>query len=94
MNAMGLIRLHEGEIRERFHVRRIGVFGSHARGEARAGSDVDVLVEFEPGQATFDNYMDLKFYLEDHFKCKVDLVTADAIKPQLKAAILSEVTYA
>ena len=94
MNAMGLIRLHEGEIRERFHVRRIGVFGSHARGEARAGSDVDVLVEFEPGHLTFDNFAELKFHLEYLFRREVDLVTEDALRPEMRDAILGEVSYA
>jgi hypothetical protein len=94
MKAMELIRLHGDEIRERFHVMRIGVFGSHARGEERPGSDLDILVEFEEGHITFDNYMDLKYFLEELFARKVDLVTADAIKPQLRGAILGEVTYA
>jgi hypothetical protein len=94
MKAMEFIRLHEDEIRAGFHVKRIGVFGSCACAEERAESDVDVLVEFEKGHVTFDNYMDLKFFLEDNFERKVDLVTADAIKPRLRDVILGEVTYA
>ena len=70
------------------------MFGSFARGEAKAESDVDVLVEFEDGYVTFDNYANLKFYLEDLFGREVDLVTINAIRPQMKEAILSEVTYA
>lgn len=54
-------------LRERFGVAKIGIFGSTARGEARADSDVDVLVEFAPGQTTFRNFMELVFYREDLF---------------------------
>jgi predicted nucleotidyltransferase len=81
-------------IRQKFGVKRIGIFGSFARGEEREDSDLDVLVVFEEGQKTFDNYMDLKFYLEDLFGRKVDLVTEKALKPQLKDIILKDVVYA
>ena len=81
-------------IRQKFGVRRIGIFGSFARGEEREYSDLDVLVVFEEGQKTFDNYMDLKFYLEDLFGREVDLVTERALKPQLKDIIMKEVVYA
>lgn len=70
-------------------VKRLGIFGSFARGEARPDSDLDVLVEFE--RTTFDGYMDLKFYLEDLFGRRIDLVLADRIKPLLRERILSEV---
>ena len=64
------------------------------RGEEKPESDVDVLVEFREGEKTFDHYMDLKFYLEDIFGRKVDLVMKGAIKPRLREPILSEVVYA
>jgi predicted nucleotidyltransferase len=53
-----------------------------------------VLVEFEEGFKTFDNFMDLKYYLEDIFSRNVDLVTVNALKPQLKDVILQDVIYA
>ncbi|MHA1470922.1 MAG: nucleotidyltransferase family protein [Candidatus Asgardarchaeia archaeon] len=77
-----------------YGARNVRVFGSVARGEEEADSDIDILVEFEKGKKTFDNYMDLKFFLEDLFKCKVDLVIADALKPDLKPIILGSVIYA
>ena len=94
MNAVKRLKEFESEIKSRFHVSRIGVFGSFARGEDREESDVDVLVEFKPGFKTFDNYMDLKYHLEDLFSRKVDLVTVNALKPQLKDGILQDVIYA
>lgn len=75
-------------------VRRIGLFGSQARGEARETSDLDILVEFAPGGKTFDHYMDLKELLEGLFGTKVDLVVAEAIKARLRERILSETVYA
>lgn len=75
-----------------YSVLRIGVFGSVARGEAGEDSDIDVLVEFS--EVTFDNYFDLKFFLEDLLGRKVDLVIAEDVKARLKPRILAEVEYA
>jgi len=75
-------------------VKRIGLFGSYIRNEQKDRSDIDILVEFEKNQKTFDNYMDLKFFLEDLFKSKVDLVVVEAIKPDLKPYIMRSVRYA
>ena len=80
------------ELSERFTVKRIGVFGSFARGDAGPESDVDILVELT--DPTFDHYMDLKFRLEDVLKRPVDLVMADTVKPRLKPIIDQEVVYA
>jgi len=87
------IEKNKVKIRE-FGVKRIGVFGSYVRGEQTHRSDIDILVEFEKGKKSFDNYMDLKFFLEDLFNCKVDLVILDSIKPYLKPHILRSVKYA
>ncbi|HWQ48451.1 MAG TPA: nucleotidyltransferase family protein [Methanosarcina sp.] len=94
MDAISTLKEHEKFIRQKFGVKRIGIFGSFARGEEREDSDLDVFVVFEEGQKTFDNYMDLKFYLEDLFGREVDLVTEKALKPQLKDIIMKDVVYA
>jgi predicted nucleotidyltransferase len=73
-------------------VRRLGLFGSVARDEAREASDLDFVVELD--EKTFDRYMDLKLYLEELFGCPVDLVLADSIKPRLRSTILDEAVYA
>ena len=80
------------ELTRRFTVRRIGVFGSFARGNEGQESDVDILVELT--EPTFDNYMDLKFFLEKILNRPVDLVMADTVKPRLKPIIEQEVIYA
>ena len=59
-----LLSEHRDELRKRFGVKSLAVFGSVARGEAGPDSDVDILVEFESSPG-FDGYMALKFYLED-----------------------------
>ena len=81
--VISLLSNHREEILRRFSVQRLSVFGSAARDEMRERSDVDMLVEFQ-GPATFDGYMDLKFYLEDLFGTKVDLVTIDDVKPRMR----------
>jgi len=75
-----------------FGVRRLGIFGSYARGEQTEASDMDFLVEFE--RPTFKNYFGLKFFLEKLFECKVDLVFHDTIKPRIRNTILEETVYA
>lgn len=75
----------------RLGVKRLGLFGSLARGEASAASDLDFLVELE--RKSFSTYMDVKFLLEELFVCHVDLVLPDSIKPRLRPIILKEAIY-
>jgi len=82
------------DLKERFGVRRIGFFGSLVRNEQKETSDIDVLVEFDSRAKTFDNYMNLKFLLEEAFGRKVDLVISDALKPQIRERVLEEAMYA
>jgi predicted nucleotidyltransferase len=76
-------------MRSRFGVLRLRIFGSVARDEAGAQSDVDVLVSFD-GPATFDRYFGLKFFLEDLLGAQVDLVSEKALRPELRSAVLGE----
>jgi len=89
-----LLQLLKQSFREihRFGVKSIGLFGSCVRGEASEGSDIDVLVEFN--HPSFDNYMELKFFLETLFGREVDLVLADSLKEQVKPDVMREVVYA
>jgi len=75
-------------------VKRIGLFGSFVRGEQIDNSDVDLLVEFKPQQKTFDNFMQLSFFLEDILKNRIDLVTKESLSPYIGPHILKEVEYA
>jgi len=79
---------------KKYGVKRIGLFGSYLKGEQKEDSDIDILVEFEKGKKTFDNYMELKFFLEELFRRRVDLVIAESVKPELKKYIMRIVRYA
>jgi len=91
-NVVQTIAAMRPELSERFSVRRIGVFGSCARGDDSSGSDADIIVEL--AEPTFDNYMDLKFRLEEVLERPVDLVMAETVKPRLRPIIEKEVVYA
>ena len=86
--------LHGDEARIRaLGVKRLGLFGSFARGEQRADSDIDILVEFEAGQKTFDRFITLGFSLEELLGRRVDLITVESLSPHLGPHILAEVEY-
>lgn len=78
-------------LEERFQVKQIGVFGSVARSDQDETSDIDILVEFS-GPVGWE-FIDLLDYLQEVLGTKVDLVTPEALKPQLREKILSEVSY-
>ena len=88
---IGVLARHPEELRA-LGVRRLALFGSAARDEATDASDLDFLVELE--RRTFDGYMDVKELLERLFGKRIDLVVAEALKPQLKPRILREAVYA
>ncbi|HVF59497.1 MAG TPA: nucleotidyltransferase family protein [Thermoanaerobaculia bacterium] len=71
-------------------VRRLALFGSFARGEGRAGSDVDLLVEFAAGEKTFDHFVALASLLEEALQRRVELVTPEALSPYIGPRILAE----
>ncbi len=75
-------------------VRTIGLFGSFVRGEQRPDSDIDLLVEFDPGRKTFDTFMELSFFLEEVLQHRIELVTLESLSPYLGPYILKEVEYA
>jgi hypothetical protein len=77
-----------------YGVKRVGIFGSFARSSQNKKSDIDVLIEFEKGKKAFDSYMELKFFLEELFNRKIDLVIREALKPAIRDRVLDEVCYA
>jgi len=80
------------EIRENYGVTSIGIFGSHARGEATPQSDIDIIVEF--GRPIGWELVDLAEYLESRLHHKVDLVIRRSLHPLIRDTILAEVQYA
>lgn len=80
------------DIWDKYNLKTLALFGSTARNEARENSDLDFLVEFKT-PPTFDNYMDLKFYLEKLFNKSVDLVIKEDLKPIIREKIIKEAVY-
>jgi hypothetical protein len=69
----------------------MGLFGSFVKNTATTNSDIDLLVEFDPHQKTFDNFMDLSFFLEQLFSRKIELVTPQSLSKYIGPHILKEV---
>lgn len=91
--VVSLLQAHQQELR-RFGVEHCGIFGSFVRDkEIKDRSDVDILVAFKSGQKTFDNFMNLSFFLEDLFGRAIDLVTIESLSPYIGSHILKEVEY-
>jgi predicted nucleotidyltransferase len=78
------------ELKEKYHVSYLGVFGSYVRGEQKPGSDLDILVEFSRTPTIF-KVVNLENYLSDALGVKVDLAMKDVLKPNIDKHILSEV---
>lgn len=74
-------------------IKRLGLFGSYVKGKQNIQSDIDLLVEFEEGKKTFDNFIQLSFLLEDILGKKIELVTPESLSPYIKPKIAKEVEY-
>ena len=99
MNKEEIIKLlkeHEDEIKK-FGVKRIGLFGSFSRDEGTVDSDIDIVVEFEEGMATFKNFGGLAEYLENLLGRAVDILTPMGIESiridEVKKSIKREIVY-
>ena len=79
------------EILRKYEVKRIGLFGSFARGDQKKNSDIDFLVEFE--KPVFENFMDLAFYLEELFGRKIELITNGNLSPYIQPYVEKEVKW-
>lgn len=83
--VLRLLKEHLDEIRK-FKIQKISIFGSVARNQETPHSDIDILIKFD-GPASYDLYMELKFFLEDFLGRKVDLITEDAIRTEIKGFV-------
>ena len=79
-------------LKEKFRVKKIGIFGSYSRGEQQKSSDIDILVEFYEEPSLFE-FIRLERFLKNILKIKVDLVMKDSLKPYIGKHILEEVIY-
>ncbi|OFV68299.1 MAG: nucleotidyltransferase [Candidatus Syntrophoarchaeum caldarius] len=88
------LKKYKSELKEKFGVKEIGVFGSYVRREQKKGSDIDILVEFHPDtEMDLIKFVELEEYLSKLLGIKVDLVMKSALKPRIGKRILKEVVY-
>jgi len=87
-----IINDHRQELKERFKITEIGIFGSYVRGEQKRRSDIDILVEFGEPVSLLD-LVGAENYISDLIRTKVDLVPKKDVRPELKERILNEVVY-
>lgn len=81
-------------LKQQYHIKKLGIFGSYVRGEETPNSDLDILVEFESGyRFGLLTFCHLENYLSDVLGVEVDLVMKDSLKPKIGQQILSEVIY-
>ena len=81
-------------LKENFHIIKLGIFGSFARGDSESGSDIDWIVEFEENtQNLFDIKRNLKAYIKENLNLEVDICREKYIKPRYKKEITNEVKY-
>ena len=79
-------------LENKYHIKKIGVFGSYAKNNAVSSSDIDILVEYYETPDLIE-FIDLKYFLTDLLDMKVDLVMKKALKPKIGENILKEVIY-
>lgn len=89
---LNILKEIKQEIKSKFKVKSIGLFGSYVKDLQKESSDIDFLVEFEKGADLF-HYMDLILFLEEKFKRRVDVISKPALKENLRETILQEVLY-
>lgn len=90
-----ILKKYEKDLNKRYGIKKIGVFGSYIRNEAKEESDLDILVEFEQdADIGLLKFVEIENYLSDLLGVKVDLVEKSALKPRIGRHILKEVVYA
>jgi len=95
---MRVLKDHKEELKRRFSLKKIGVFGSYTREEQTPESDIDIYVEFDMKNLTFDKYLELIDYLEKLLGRKIDLITKYGVEtiriPYIKEEIKRSLIYA
>lgn len=89
--VLQILRTHQQELKN-LGVISLELFGSVARNEAHANSDVDLLAELSESMSLFQ-FIEAKLYIQDLLKCKIDLGTKDTLREHLRQPILKDVVY-
>jgi len=86
---------NKGLLRDKYHIVRIGIFGSYARGDQNTSSDIDFLVEFDENtQDLYELKIDLKEFFRKQLGIEADICREKFIKPRLRSSIIKEAVYA
>jgi predicted nucleotidyltransferase len=92
---LSVLRQQESILHDKFHVRKIGLFGSYARNEANDKSDIDFLVDFEEGNLDYYTIRrDLHDFLGGKFEREIDIAIRKSLKPFFRDTILKQAVYA
>lgn len=90
---LSILKRESHDLKERFGVIKIGLFGSVVRNEAGDLSDLDLLIELDPESVTYKKYLDLEAYLQSLFPRKIEIVTTDGVSPYILPYISREVVW-
>ncbi|HOJ96402.1 MAG TPA: nucleotidyltransferase family protein [Methanospirillum sp.] len=90
---LSILKRESHNLKDRFGVLKVGLFGSVVRDEAGERSDIDLLIEFDPEWVTYKKYLDLELYLQSLFPRKVEIVTTDGVSPYILPYISQEVIW-
>ena len=92
--VLSILKREANDLKDRFGVIHIGLFGSVVRDEAKDSSDLDLLIELDPVSITYQKYLDLELYLQSLFSRKVEILTTDGVSPYILPYISQEVVWA
>jgi hypothetical protein len=91
MDIIEILKKHKDIIQKKYTVKKIGIFGSYAKGTQKKSSDIDILVELET--PTYNNFINLAFYLEELYGKKIDLITMKGLSPYIFPYVEKEVVW-
>lgn len=92
-SVLSFLKENKEIFKREFHISKLGVFGSYARGDATEESDIDLLVEFDENADIFETKLMIKDFIKNHLGKNVDICSEKYLKPYIKDEILSEVIY-
>ncbi|KAF5083107.1 nucleotidyltransferase family protein [Methanospirillum sp. J.3.6.1-F.2.7.3] len=91
--VLSILKREAHDLKDRFGVTNVGLFGSVVRDEAKDSSDLDLLIELDPESITYKKYLDLEVYLQSLFPRKIEIVTTDGVSPYILPYISREVVW-
>ena len=91
--VLSILKRESHDLKDRFGVIKVGLFGSVVRNEAGDSSDLDLLIELDPESVTYKKYLDLEAYLQSLFPRKIEIITTEGVSPYILPYISREVVW-